>query len=77
MVRIVLKFQTYKEPDTDELKYDVHFWIGKYSTQVSTEYYRLHGHEGIKNPIYHIVLGGCFRTDGSNIDIYAQRHFGP
>ena len=28
------KFQTYKEPETDELKYDVHFWIGKYSTQV-------------------------------------------
>lgn len=24
---------TYKEPDNDELKYDVHFWIGKYSTQ--------------------------------------------
>ena len=24
---------TYKEPDTDALKYDVHFWIGKYSTQ--------------------------------------------
>lgn len=24
---------TYKEPETDELKYDVHFWIGKYSTQ--------------------------------------------
>jgi len=24
---------TYKEPDGDELKYDVHFWIGKYSTQ--------------------------------------------
>lgn len=24
---------TYKEPDTNELKYDVHFWIGKYSTQ--------------------------------------------
>jgi len=24
---------TYKEPEGDELKYDVHFWIGKYSTQ--------------------------------------------
>lgn len=24
---------TYKEPETDELKYDLHFWIGKYSTQ--------------------------------------------
>jgi len=24
---------TYKEEDGDELKYDVHFWIGKYSTQ--------------------------------------------
>jgi len=24
---------TYKEPDNEELKYDVHFWIGKYSTQ--------------------------------------------
>jgi len=24
---------TYKEEDSDELKYDVHFWIGKYSTQ--------------------------------------------
>lgn len=24
---------TYKLPDEDELKYDVHFWIGKYSTQ--------------------------------------------
>lgn len=24
---------TYKEPDGDELKYDLHFWIGKYSTQ--------------------------------------------
>lgn len=24
---------TYKEKDSDELKYDVHFWIGKYSTQ--------------------------------------------
>lgn len=24
---------TYKDPDGDELKYDVHFWIGKYSTQ--------------------------------------------
>lgn len=24
---------TYKEPNTDELKYDLHFWIGKYSTQ--------------------------------------------
>lgn len=24
---------TYKEPETDELKYDVHFWIGRYSTQ--------------------------------------------
>jgi len=24
---------TYKEPENDELKYDVHFWIGKYSTQ--------------------------------------------
>merc|ERR1712080_536976 len=23
----------YKEPDNEELKYDVHFWIGKYSTQ--------------------------------------------
>jgi len=28
---IVLK--TYKEEESDELKYDVHFWIGKYSTQ--------------------------------------------
>lgn len=24
---------TYKDPEGDELKYDVHFWIGKYSTQ--------------------------------------------
>lgn len=24
---------TYKEPDQEELKFDVHFWIGKYSTQ--------------------------------------------
>nr|XP_054773873.1 gelsolin-like protein 1 [Lytechinus pictus] len=24
---------TYKEKDSDELKYDVHFWIGKHSTQ--------------------------------------------
>ncbi|XP_045166593.2 gelsolin-like protein 1 isoform X2 [Mercenaria mercenaria] len=24
---------TYKNPDSDELLYDVHFWIGKYSTQ--------------------------------------------
>ncbi|XP_057306221.1 gelsolin-like protein 1 isoform X2 [Hydractinia symbiolongicarpus] len=24
---------TYKEPEGDELKYDVHFWIGKHSTQ--------------------------------------------
>lgn len=24
---------TYKEPEGDELKYDVHFWIGKYSSQ--------------------------------------------
>lgn len=24
---------TYNEPDSDELKYDVHFWIGKYSSQ--------------------------------------------
>lgn len=24
---------TYKKPDSDELLYDVHFWIGKYSTQ--------------------------------------------
>lgn len=24
---------TYKDKDTDALKYDVHFWIGKYSTQ--------------------------------------------
>lgn len=24
---------TYKEPETDELKYDVHFWIGQFSTQ--------------------------------------------
>jgi len=24
---------TYKEKDSDELHYDVHFWIGKYSTQ--------------------------------------------
>ena len=24
---------TYKEPEGDELKYDVHFWIGTYSTQ--------------------------------------------
>jgi len=24
---------TYKEEESDELKYDVHFWIGKYSTQ--------------------------------------------
>lgn len=24
---------TFKEDDSDELKYDVHFWIGKYSTQ--------------------------------------------
>jgi len=24
---------TFKEPDNEELKYDVHFWIGKYSTQ--------------------------------------------
>ena len=67
MVRIVLKFQTYKEPDTDELKYDVHFWIGKYSTQVSTDYYRLQGHEGIKSLTYHIVLGGYFGKDGSHL----------
>ena len=24
---------TYKEEEEDELKYDLHFWIGKYSTQ--------------------------------------------
>jgi len=24
---------TYKDPEGDELKYDVHFWIGKYSSQ--------------------------------------------
>lgn len=24
---------TYKNPDEDELEYDLHFWIGKYSTQ--------------------------------------------
>ena len=24
---------TYKNEDEDELKYDLHFWIGKYSTQ--------------------------------------------
>uniref|UniRef100_UPI00397F62CD hypothetical protein n=1 Tax=Salmonella sp. s54925 TaxID=3159674 RepID=UPI00397F62CD len=24
---------TYKKPDGDELLYDVHFWIGQYSTQ--------------------------------------------
>ena len=24
---------TYKDPEGDELKYDVHFWIGKHSTQ--------------------------------------------
>jgi len=24
---------TYKDPGEDEIKYDVHFWIGKYSTQ--------------------------------------------
>ncbi|XP_013406832.1 gelsolin-like protein 2 [Lingula anatina] len=24
---------TYKDPDTDALKWDVHFWIGRYSTQ--------------------------------------------
>ena len=27
-------FQTYKEEDGEELCYDVHFWIGQYSTQV-------------------------------------------
>ena len=25
---------TYKEPDSEALLYDLHFWIGKYSTQV-------------------------------------------
>ncbi|XP_028397357.1 gelsolin-like protein 2 [Dendronephthya gigantea] len=25
--------RTYKKPNTDELLYDLHFWIGKYSTQ--------------------------------------------
>ncbi|KAK7496122.1 hypothetical protein BaRGS_00012532, partial [Batillaria attramentaria] len=29
----IVKFKTYKEPGTDQLLYDVHFWIGKYSTQ--------------------------------------------
>ena len=27
-------FQTYKCDDSEALEYDVHFWIGKYSTQV-------------------------------------------
>jgi len=31
---VILRFQTYKEDDSEALKYDVHFWIGKYSTQV-------------------------------------------
>jgi len=28
---------TYKNPDGDSLEYDLHFWIGKFSTQMSTE----------------------------------------
>lgn len=27
--------QTYKKDDSDGLLFDVHFWIGKYSTQAS------------------------------------------
>ena len=30
---IKFSYTTYTEPDSDALKYDVHFWIGKYSTQ--------------------------------------------
>ena len=32
---------TYKEKDSDALLYDVHFWIGKESTQVCSKYSRL------------------------------------
>lgn len=33
--------QTYQEEGSDQLLYDVHFWIGKYSTQVSPDIIRL------------------------------------
>ena len=32
---ITVDFQTYKKADSEELEYDVHFWIGRGSTQVS------------------------------------------
>ncbi len=38
-VIFISHLQTYQEPDEDELKYDVHFWIGKYSTQVNKNHY--------------------------------------
>ena len=32
-LNISLPSQTYINPGEDDLEYDVHFWIGKYSTQ--------------------------------------------
>ena len=36
MLNVSVQFQTYHpDPDSEELAWDIHFWIGKYSSQVN------------------------------------------
>ena len=65
----------FREPEEDELKYDVHFWIGKYSTQdeYGTAAYKTVELDTLLDdkPVQHreVETTGKFKEENENLEL--------